>query len=60
MPKRRRRIEKTPFDPGERQRCRFPDQWDRISLEQHQIEAERAKCLIEGKPIDWGDIWGHQ
>ena len=40
-------------DPGERQRCRFPAQWDHISPHQRRVDEERARCLIEGKPIDW-------
>jgi len=51
-PKRRRGKKAKPKqqgipDPLGRQRCRFPEQWDRISLEQRTIEAERAAALIE-------------
>ena len=58
MPKRRTKTEATPIEPGERQRCRFPEQWDRISQQQQQVEAERARCLIEGAPISWDDLLG--
>ena len=44
--------------PGERQRCRFPAQWDHISPEQRRTEEARAQQLINGEPIDGTDLYG--
>ena len=46
--------------PGERQRCRFPAQWDHISPEQRKAEEACAQQLISGEPIDWIDIYGQK
>ena len=64
MAKRKRRH-KTPVDEEldlmNKRRCgNFPEQWSKYSAEQLRIDAERARCLIEGRPIDWEDIVGRQ
>ena len=64
MAKRKRRHKTTvdeELDLMNKRRCgNFPEQWDRISLEQSMIDAERAQCLIEGRPIQWEDVVGRQ
>ena len=43
-------------DPGERQRCRFPEQWEQQSKAERQAMEARARQLISGEPIDWGEL----
>ena len=49
-------------DPGERQRCRFPMQWDKYSQDQINREHKQAKVLVtKGHGfIDWSELVGRR
>ena len=40
-----------------RRRCRWPEQWERQSKTERQAMEARARQLISGEPIDWGESY---
>ena len=68
MPAKRRRAKHKPVDdedallPGERQRARFPAQWERHTKAQRLVMETRARQLREHGwgAISWDELTGRQ
>ena len=42
---------------NDRRRSNWPEQWERQSKTERQAMEARARQLISGEPIDWGESY---